>query len=219
MNHFNLPFIIAVWSFLKANVNTPVLCAESAGNPCLLGIKSKVLMEANKALNNLDLDRISSPTTLLLHSSCIMPAHYHLLNNQTPPTAQNSPPSVIFAPSSLQFLPKHHVYESPFSLWLYVLSDFLYSISWDNHIIYIDCLYIVTRIWVPYGQFCSNNLHFQDLEQCPTKSKSWHWTSERNEQKAWAPAKMPMTLYITEIWGLRSLSRGLLKFLYSTCCQ
>lgn len=73
-------------------------------------------MEANTALNDLDLEPSSYPTAPLLHSSCIMPACYHLLNTQTPPTAQNSPPNVILTSSSLQSLLKGHVYESPPSL-------------------------------------------------------------------------------------------------------
>lgn len=44
----------------------------------------------------------------------------------------------------------------------------------------------------------------------------WHWTSEHNQQKVRAPAKVPVTLHVTEIWGLGVLSRVVLKLIYST---
>lgn len=72
-------------------------------------------MEASEALNDLDLDPTSPPTALpppcfLCRACC------HLLNTQTPPTTQNSPPNVILTPSSLQSLPKGHGNENPPSL-------------------------------------------------------------------------------------------------------
>lgn len=47
---------------------------DPAGNSCLLRIKSKVLMKASEALNDLDLEPTSPPRALLLHSSCAMAA-------------------------------------------------------------------------------------------------------------------------------------------------